>query len=133
MGSSLEVNDTLQLTVEQGFPGEVFNLERHRQNPVTLKSVQDQVFSFQRKPGARLFHLDPVRVFFVEKREGKWLFWGNIVIQSQTIEKQFEADGSWTKGNWMTSGSYRVSKIYDPECQEMFTRYESPPGKGYFA
>ena len=132
MGSSIEINDTLQLNQQQGFPCDVLNLQRHRQNPVTVDQLREKVFAFHEKSGARLFHPDPVRVFLVENIDGKWLFWGHALIQSQTIEKQFEIDGSWIEGNWKTSGTYRISRIFDPEYQQQYTRGESPPGRGYF-
>ena len=87
MGSFIELNDTLQITTEQGFPVDVLNLERHIQEPVTLEDVRGKSYSFIGKPRARIFQLDPVRVYYVHNIEGKWLFWGRIFIQSQTIQK----------------------------------------------
>jgi hypothetical protein len=36
MGSYLEINDTLQLTIEQGFPSNLLDLTKHTQNPISL-------------------------------------------------------------------------------------------------
>jgi|LakMenEpi03Aug12_release.lakeMendotaPanAssembly.Ray.scaffolds.fasta_scaffold757700_1 hypothetical protein len=72
MGSKIEVNDTLQLTKEQGFPSELLNLAAHLKDPCTAEKLRGKAFSFN-KEDARLFHLDPVRVFLVENIAGKWL------------------------------------------------------------
>jgi len=132
MGSALELNDTLLLGESQGFPVDVFDLARHRISPVTLADVEDRLFSFSGKDGARIYHLDPVRVFLVQNLGGKWLFWGKALIQSQTMEKKLNSDGSWTPGEWTMSGTYRISEVYEPAYQELFTRRESAPGKSWF-
>src|SRR5436190_831726 len=97
MGTMIEINDTLQLTTEQGFPADCFSYQEHCKKPVQLASVADKVFSFQGKSAARAFQLDPVRVYFVHNIDEKWLFWGRILIQSLKIEKQLQPDGSWNK------------------------------------
>jgi len=131
MGSPIELNDTLQITSAQGFPEDVLNLARHRETPITLNEIQGQLFAFKDKDSARLFHLDPVRVYLVHKLDGKWLFWGQALIQSQKIEKQLSDNKAWV-GEWITSGTFIIKEIYDPEYQKIFTRRESPPGKSYF-
>lgn len=131
MGSFIEINDTLQLTAEQGFPTGVFDRDQHVQNPVRLTDVAGQIFHFLNKPSPRIFHLDPVRVYFAHNINGKWLFWGRIVMETQTILKKRAADGSWG-GEWVTNGSYRVIDVYDPEYQKIFTTREAPPGSNYF-
>ena len=132
MGSPIELNDTLQLTVRQGFPSQLLNRDNHCKKPVLLSELADRVFEFSAKDDARIFHLDPVRVFLVENINGKWLFWGKALIQSQTISKRFAPDGSWKVGEWVTSGTYTIIDIYEPEFQEKFTRRESPADKSYF-
>src|SRR5438132_9610505 len=107
MGSLVEINDTLQITVEQGFPAGIFDLARHQKTPVTLKEVQDRIFEFHDKPGERIFQSDPVRVYLVHNIDGKWLFWGRIFIQSQKIEKKLSANVAWA-GEWITSGTYKI-------------------------
>ena len=125
MGSMIEINDTLQLTTEQGFPSDVFDLACHQQNPITLDDVKDRIFTFKSKPNARIFQLDPVRVYFVHNINGKWLFWGHVFIQSISITKD-------DKGNWITGGTYKVTEVYSPDYQESFSRHESPPGASFF-
>ena len=131
MGSYVEINDTLQLTEEQGFPVDIFDIEKHRENPVTLDDVKDKIFSFKNKPSARIFQLDPVRVYYVHNIAGKWLFWGRVFIQSQTVSKVLNSDGSWD-GEWQTAGTYKIIDVYDPEYQERFTTHEAPDDRNFF-
>lgn len=132
MGSGIEVNDTLNLSDQQGFPCDVFDLETHKVRPITLADVRDRIFSFADKPDARIFHLDPVRVFLVQNLGGKWLFWGKILMQSQTIYKSVMSGSEWRVGEWMTSGTYKIIDVFEPEYQKLFTIRESPPGKSFF-
>ena len=139
MGSLLEINDSLQITTEQGFPDDIFNLERHRNTPITLADVEDRIFEFRGKTRPRFFHLDPVRVYWFHNINGRWLAWGHIAIQEQTISRNpdFEqhqgAVNVSDPAQWVTTGSYKIIKIYDPEYQEEFTRTDLPPSLSYFA
>lgn len=72
--STFELNDTLQLTKAQGFP-EVLSLEEHLAKPYITQDVENIIFSFSGKPGLRNFVAYPVRVFLVENRDGKWIYW----------------------------------------------------------
>lgn len=138
MGSILEINDTLQITTAQGFPADLFDLERHRRTPITLDEVDGRVFEFAGKTGPRFFHLDPVRVYWYHSIDGRWLAWGQIVMQEQTISRNPTAGPHAGAINvsdpeqWVTTGKYKVLKIYDPEYQEEFTRKELPPSLSYF-
>lgn len=132
MGSGIEVNDTLNLSNEQGFPCDVFDLAAHIARPIVLADVRERIFSFSDKPDARIFHLDPVRVFLVQNLGGKWLFWGKVLMQSQTIYKNEVAGAEWRPGDWMTSGTYKVIDVFEPEYQKVFTMRESPPGKSFY-
>ncbi len=132
MGSLVEINDTLQLTTEQGFPSDILDLKKHLKKPVTIEKVKDKIFSFKDKPSARIFQLDPVRVYYVHNINGKWLFWGRIFIQSETIYKSLDAKGKWKEGDWLTSGTYKIIDIYSPEYQKKFTLHEAPPDRNYF-
>jgi hypothetical protein len=133
----LEINDSLQLTTEQGFPVELFNLERHRANPITLDDVGDRLFSFKGKLGPRFFHLDPVRVFWFHNLGGRWLAWGHVVVQAQTISRNPNAPSHGGAINvsdpaqWVTSGTYRVAQVYDPDYQRAFTRNDLPAELAY--
>ena len=138
MGSILEINDTLQITTEQGFPESLFNLERHLADPITYDEVKDMEFEFSGKARPRFFHLDPVRVYWFHNIEGKWLAWGHIVMQEQTITRNPDYQGHEGAINvsdpkqWMTIGKYKILKIYDPEYQEQFTRKDLPAELSYF-
>ena len=74
MGSFVEINDTLELTAEQGFPEDILNRDNHLRSPVTLQEVADRIFEFRDKPSPRIYQLDPVRVYYVQNLNGKWLF-----------------------------------------------------------
>lgn len=132
MGSMVEINDTLQLTTEQGFPADLLDLTKHQKKPVKLSDVQDTIFEFKDKPSARIFQLDPVRVYYVHNINGKWLFWGRVFIQSETIHKNVDAKGNWKEGDWLTSGTYKIIDVYDPKYQKAFTLHEAPSDRNYF-
>lgn len=125
MGSYFELNDTLQITTEQGFPEVVLNLKKHQSQPIQLADVADKIFEFKDKPNARVFHLAPCRCFLVHNINGKWLYWGKIIMLEQTIK------GS-TKNNQTTSGKYKIIEIYDPEYQIQITKHETSEGLSYF-
>lgn len=99
MGSFIEFNDTLQITSGQGFPETLLNMETHKKIPITLKDVEDRIFEFHDKPKARIYHVPPTRCFLVHNIEGKWLYWGKIIIIEQTIKGD-------SKNNQTTSGKY---------------------------
>jgi hypothetical protein len=130
MGSTIELNDTLLLTPEQGFPADLLDWQVHRRAAIESSRVAGMVFEFSGKAGARVFHLAPTRVYLVQNIAKKWLFWGHALIVSQSIQKALGPDGGWT-GQWTTSGSFTISDLYEPDYQERFTRRESPPGSGF--
>jgi hypothetical protein len=70
MGSLIEINDTLRITKEQGFPAEL-DITRHLKNPFTLEQVADKVFEFRAKPKLRVYKAPPVRNFLVQDIGGK--------------------------------------------------------------
>lgn len=146
MGCFYEINDTLLLTKEQGFPSDILNIERHRKNPVTLEEVEGKIFHFAAKPNARAYQLDPVRVYLFERttsddpaKNDKWLAWGRVFIESVTMERKRDLPPTDPSGpigfkskDWMTSGTFRIFDIYDPEYQEIFTLHEAPEIWNYF-
>jgi len=125
MGSFVELNDTLQITTEQGFPSEELDLGKHRANPIKVSAFEGRVFEFSNKPGARIYHPAPIRCFLVHNIDGKWLYWGKIIMLEQTISGEI-------KETQKTSGKYKVIEIYEPEYQEQITMHESLEGKSYF-
>lgn len=104
MGSIIEINDTLQITREQGFPG-VLDLEKHLKTPLKAEDFVDMVFEFKDKPKIRQYQQPPVRNFLAENREGKWIYWGLIHI--------LEVTHNYIKQT--TSGKFRIIYIYTPE------------------
>ena len=125
MGSYVELNDTLQITTEQGFPSDLLDLEKHRETPISLNEVKDKVFEFHDKPGARIYHPSPTRCFLVHNIGGKWLYWGKVLLLEQTIKGE-------SKETQTTSGKYKIIQIYDLEYQEQFTKNECPEDLSYF-
>ena len=121
MGSFVELNDTLQITTEQGFPSDLLNL----QHSVSLETIKNKIFEFHNKSGARIYHLAPLRCFLVHNLNGKWLYWGKVVILEQTIKTD-------SQGNTFTSGKFKITHIYDPLYQKQITQNETDPGKSYF-
>jgi len=111
MGDLVELNDTLQITKEQGFPKEL-NLEKHLKKPFTSKDFEGKVFEFHNKPGVRIYKIPPVRNFLVENRGGKWIYWGLVHILETTCD--------YVKKT--TSGKFKIIYIYTP--QEMKKAHE---------
>ena len=104
MGSFIEINDTLQIGKEQGFPEEL-DIDSHLKNLYTLDSYKDKVFKFSNKSGIRFYLQPPVRVFLVENINGKWLYWGLAHILSITHDYMKKT----------TSGEYKIIYLNTPE------------------
>lgn len=104
MGSFVELNDTLQITKEQGFPAEL-DLETHLKTPYKTEDFKEKVFSFHNKSGIRIYKQVPVRNFLVENKGGKWIYWGLVHVIETTL------DGV----NQMTSGKFKIIYLYTPE------------------
>lgn len=123
MGSFIEINDTLRITKEQGFPAEL-DLETHLQKPYTLDSVADKVYEFKAKPDIRIYKAPPVRNFLVEDVNGKWVYWGLCFIQS--VEHDYV-----TKA---TSGTFKIVRLNTPEeMKQMFKlTHFNKPEQNYF-
>lgn len=103
MGSTIEINDTLQITREQGFPSEL-NYESHKVISLSSKDFEGRIFDFQ-KPGIRIYQIPPVRNFLVENRGNKWLYWGLIHIT------ELHHDSLQN----VTRGKFKIIYIYSPE------------------
>lgn len=123
MGSFVELNDTLQLTSDQGFPTQL-NLEQHLKTPYTLKKFEGKIFEFKNKPDIRMYKAPPVRNFFVENRGGKWIYWGLVHIIEITNDYV----------NKTTSGKYKIIRINTPEeMKHAFELIDMRPEINYFA
>ena len=110
MGSFIEINDTLRIAKEQGFPQEL-DLEVHLKTPYPLDELQDKVFQFTAKPKIRVYKVPPVRNFLVEDYNGKWIYWGLCYILS--VEHNYETQE--------TSGTFKIIRLNNPEeMKQMF-------------
>jgi hypothetical protein len=123
MGSYIEMNDTLQITGEQGFPPEL-DLETHLKQPIKLSAVQGKVFEFMGKPAIRNYHQPPVRVFLAQNINDKWVYWGLIHILEVTHDYMAKT----------TSGKYKIVKLNAPEeMKQMFALTDARAEMDYFA
>ncbi len=104
MGSFIEINDTLQISKEQGFP-EVLDYEKHKIKPFTADDFKDKIFEFKNKPKIRIYKLPPVRNFLVQNINGKWLYWGLVHILEIKHDNIKQT----------TSGKFKIIYIYTPE------------------
>ena len=104
MGSHFEINDTLQITKEQGFPAEL-DIDKHLEIPFTSDQFRGRIFCFKDKPNIRIFQAPPVRVFLVESIGGKWVCWGLVHIQEITHDYI----------NKTTSGKFKIIYLNSPE------------------
>lgn len=123
MDSFIEINDTLRITKEQGFPAEL-NLETHLLRPYSIEEVKDKVFTFTSKPKVRVYKIPPVRNFLVEDVNGKWVYWGLCYILE--INHDYEKEE--------TSGKFKIVRLNTPEeMREMFklTHFTNPE-QNYF-
>jgi hypothetical protein len=110
MGSFIEINDTLRITKEQGFPREL-EIEKHLEKPYDLELISEKVYEFKGKSKIRVYQAPPVRNFLVEDVGGKWVYWGLCYILS--INHDYEKQE--------TSGKYKIVRLNtQEEMKEMF-------------
>lgn len=122
MGSLIELNDTLQLTSEQGFPKEL-DFAKHKQKPLQAEDFKDKVFEFHNKPEIRVYKIPPVRNFLVQNMSGKWLYWGLIHITETTCDYVKQT----------TSGKFKIIYIYTPdEMQEAHSLIDRDKASDFF-
>ncbi len=95
------LNDTLQLTTQQGFP---------------VKLELEKEYRFQ-KDGRRLYRLPPVRVFLAHNENGKWDYRGEALITELTILPMEEK----------TVGKFKVIKLYTEEHRKVLNANQQPP------
>ena len=108
MGSYVEINDTLQITKEQGFPKEL-DWKQHKKIPYTAEQFADKIFEFSNKPSIRNYQMPPGRNFLVENIDGKWLYWGMIHITE--VKHDYI--------NKTTSGKFKIIYINKPDEMDM--------------
>jgi hypothetical protein len=111
MGSLIEINDTLRISKDQGFPAEL-TLERHLDTPWHTDELAGRTFSFHSKPAIRVYKLPPVRNFLVEDLGGKWVYWGLCHVLE--VRHDYVAR--------TTSGLYTITHLNTPdEMRQAFT------------
>ncbi|MFT4308160.1 MAG: hypothetical protein ACMXYM_02210 [Candidatus Woesearchaeota archaeon] len=117
MGSMIEINDTLQLTHEQGFPREL-DYKQHMGTPFRASDFEEP-FEFKDKPGVRLYQRPPIRNFLVQNVDGKWIYWG-LVHVLEVVHDMVQQT---------TSGTFRIIHLYSPEemklAHELIDRNEA--------
>jgi len=86
MGSTIELNDTLQITTKQGLPAEL-KFTKHLQQPFTAASFSNKSFTFHDKKNIRVYHAPPIRVFLTHNIEGKRLHWGRVEVIESTSRR----------------------------------------------
>ena len=124
MGSIIELNDTLQITAEQGFPADELNLQKHLKTPYTLEDVAGKVFTFQAKPKIRVYQQPPVRNFLVQNIDGKWVYWGQCFVLEITHDYE----------NQTTGGTFKIVRLNTPEeMREAFKHLDRNTQNDYFA
>jgi hypothetical protein len=122
MGAQITINDTLQITREQGFPVEL-ELEKHLANPYKTEDFQNKVFEFKDKEDIRIYKIPPVRNFLVENKDDKWIYWGLIHV----LEVQHDYI------NKITSGKFKIIYINSPEeMKQAFHLADQRPEFNYF-
>ena len=104
MGSFIELNDTLQISKEQGFPEEL-DYELHKLKQFVASDFEGKIFEFKNKPKIRVYQLPPVRNFLVQNIDGEWLYWGLIHV-TEVIHNNLDQT---------TSGKFKIIYIYTPE------------------
>lgn len=123
MGSYVELNDTLRISKEQGFPVEL-DLLRHLETPIEFAEVEGRTFNFTDKEAIRVYQQPPVRNFLVEDVNGKWVYWGKceiVTINHDYITKK-------------TSGTFRIISLNNPEqMKQAFELIDRVPENNYFS
>jgi hypothetical protein len=122
MGSYIEINDTLRITADQGFPPEL-DLTVHLKNPININEVTGKSYKFYSKPDIRIYKIPPVRNFLVQEIDGKWVYWGLCLIHSVVhdyVKKE-------------TSGTFEIIRLFSPEEMKMaFKIIDTRPELNYF-
>lgn len=123
MASFIELNDTLQITKEQGFPDEL-DLKLHLADPLKTEDFAGKIFEFHDKPEIRVYAVPPVRNFLVENRDGKWIYWGQCHILETTCDYVRKT----------TSGKFRIIYVNTPEeMKKAHELIDRNPKTDYFA
>jgi hypothetical protein len=124
VGSIIEINDTLRITRDQGFPGDHLNLTTHLLDPCKIEDVGEWRFKFHSKSGIRVYQQPPIRNFLVEAIDDKWVYWGlcHIIEVTHNYEKA------------TTSGWFQVVYLNSPdEMRAAFDLVDQVAASNYFS
>lgn len=122
MGSFIEINDTLRITKNQGFPV-ALDIDKHLEKPYTTEMFAERIFEFNNKNQIRFYQIPPVRNFLVEDIGGKWLYWGLVHILE--IHHDYQAK--------TTSGKFKIVHINTPvEMKAVFDLIDRVKGNNFF-
>ena len=121
----VEINDTLQITAEQGFPADILDINKYLSGGgIKLEEVRGKTFVFRNKPAIRVFQQPPIRCSFVQSIKvnniEKWIYWGMCVITETTHDNI----------NKTTSGKFEIVTLHTPE--EMKTYFKLRDGREDF-
>jgi len=120
--STFELNDTLQISKEQGFP-EVLQIEKYILDKHIPEWIIGTDFEFTSKAGLRNFVAYPVRVFLVENYNGKWIYWWLCQIVETKID-YVKRETSW---------KYRITRLFNPgEMKQAFNLIDGRPEYDFF-
>lgn len=123
MGGLIEINDTLLISKDQGFPREL-DIATHLVKPYTTGDFIEKIFAFSGKPKVRVYKIPPVRNFLVEDIGGKWLYWGLVHIIEVTSDYV----------NQVTSGKFKIIYLNTPdEMKKAYELIDRNPHNNYFA
>jgi hypothetical protein len=98
--ADLIMNDTLQITYEQGFP---------------KKLELDKEYSFE-KNKLRLYRMPPVRVFLAHNKDGVWDYRGEAIITELTLLPLQDK----------TIGKFKIVKIYPENHRQVMNENMQP-------
>lgn len=122
MGSFIEINDTLRISKQQGFPAEL-RVDTHLKHPFLIKDFGRNTYNFTSKSKICVYKIPPVRNFLVEDIGGKWLYWGLCHIIK--IEHDYIAQE--------TSGQFKITHLNSPkEMEQAFNLVDRVWGNNYF-
>lgn len=119
----IEINDTLRVSKDQGFPQEL-DLARHLKSPYRTEELLGRTFEFHSKLGVRVYKLPPVRNFLVEDLDEKWVYWGLCHVLEVRHDYISRA----------TSGLYTITHLNSPaEMQAAFALIDRVWGNDWFS
>ncbi len=98
--------------------------KKHLANPFKVEDFKDKVFTFKDKKDLRIYHTPPVRNFFAQNINDKWIYWGLVHILEVTHDYLHKT----------TSGKFKIIYINTPEeMKQVFKLTDQRPEFDYFS